>query len=69
MQEIDPRIRRARLLLQQALEKLLEKEDFERISVQDIAEIATVNRVTCYDHYTDNCPCWSAWPEAASRNC
>jgi AcrR family transcriptional regulator len=56
-------------LLQQALEKLLEKEDFERISVQDIAEIATVNRVTCYDHYTDNSPCWSAWPEAASRNC
>jgi AcrR family transcriptional regulator len=50
---IDPRIRRTRLLLQQALEDLLQKKDFDKISVQDIAEAATVNRATFYDHYSD----------------
>jgi AcrR family transcriptional regulator len=50
---VDPRIRRTRQLLHQALVKLLEKKDFDKISVQDIAEAATVNRVTFYDHYTD----------------
>jgi AcrR family transcriptional regulator len=50
---IDPRIRRTRQLLQQALGKLLETRDFEKISVQDIAEQATLNRATFYDHYPD----------------
>jgi AcrR family transcriptional regulator len=50
---VDPRIRRTRHLLQQALEKLLESKEFEDISVQDITEAATVNRATFYDHYTD----------------
>jgi AcrR family transcriptional regulator len=50
---VDPRIRRTRHLLQQALEKLLETKDFESISVQDIAEAATLNRATFYDHYPD----------------
>jgi len=50
---VDPRIRRTRLLLQQALEKLLETQEFEKISVQDIADAATVNRATFYDHYSD----------------
>ncbi len=53
-QEIrDPRIRRTRHLLHQALGKLLETKEFEKISVQDIAEAATVNRATFYDHYPD----------------
>ena len=50
---LDPRIRRTRQLLQQALEKLLETKEFDKISVQDIADQATVNRATFYDHYTD----------------
>jgi AcrR family transcriptional regulator len=50
---LDPRIRRTRLLLQQALEKQLETQEFEKISVQDIADAATVNRATFYDHYSD----------------
>jgi AcrR family transcriptional regulator len=50
---LDPRIRRTRDLLQQALDKLLEKKEFEKISVHDITELATVNRATFYDHYTD----------------
>jgi AcrR family transcriptional regulator len=50
---IDPRIRRTRQLLQQALGSLLETREFETISVQDITDAATVNRATFYDHYTD----------------
>jgi AcrR family transcriptional regulator len=52
-ESVDPRIRRTRLLLQQALGKLLETKEFEKISVQDIAEAATLNRATFYDHYAD----------------
>src|SRR5271155_5038917 len=50
---LDPRIRRTRLMLQQALGTLLETKEFENISVQDIAEAATLNRATFYDHYPD----------------
>src|SRR5580700_10727219 len=50
---LDPRIRRTRDLLQQALDKLLETKEFEKISVHDITEAATVNRATFYDHYAD----------------
>lgn len=51
--ELDPRIRRTRLALQQALGRLLETKEFGGISVQEIAEAAMVNRATFYDHYTD----------------
>src|ERR1700676_1259438 len=50
---LDPRIRRTRQLLQQALGKLLETKEFDEISVQDITEAATVNRATFYDQYAD----------------
>ena len=50
---VDPRIRRTRLLLQEALGNLLTHKEFDQISVQDIAEAATVNRATFYDHYPD----------------
>lgn len=49
----DPRIRRTRRLLQGALRSLLQSRSFEDLSVQDIADAATVNRATFYDHYTD----------------
>jgi AcrR family transcriptional regulator len=52
-QIVDPRIRRTRQLLQLALEKLLTTKEFDKISVQDISEAATVNRATFYDHYPD----------------
>lgn len=49
----DPRQKRTRRLLQDALRKLLQEKPFEEILVQDIADAATVNRATFYDHYTD----------------
>ena len=53
LETLDPRIRRTRQLMQQALANLLEKKEFDEISVQDIADAATINRATFYDHYTD----------------
>jgi AcrR family transcriptional regulator len=50
---MDPRIRRTRRLLRDALRALLKKKAFDEISVQDISEEATVNRATFYDHYRD----------------
>jgi len=50
---MDPRVRRTRQMLFDALRALLQEKDFEKISVQDIAEKATLNRATFYDHYPD----------------
>jgi AcrR family transcriptional regulator len=50
---LDPRIKRTRLLLQEALLRLLQKKNFDEISVQDVAEEATLNRGTLYAHYDD----------------
>ena len=50
---MDPRVRRTRELLVNALQKVLETKSFEELSIQDIAEAATVNRATFYDHYPD----------------
>jgi AcrR family transcriptional regulator len=52
-ENLDPRIQRTRLLLQEALGKLLETKGFEEISVGDVADAAGVNRATFYDHYAD----------------
>jgi AcrR family transcriptional regulator len=49
----DPRILRSRRLLMDSLAKLLIKKDFEDISVQEIADEATLNRGTFYLHYPD----------------
>ncbi len=52
-EKLDPRIRRTRDLLHSALRKLLQEKEFDKISVQDIAEAATLNRATFYAHYSD----------------
>ena len=51
--QLDPRVRRTRQLLVDALQKVLETKSFEELSIQDIADAATVNRATFYDHYPD----------------
>jgi AcrR family transcriptional regulator len=52
-EKLDPRIRRTRDLLHGALRQLLQQKEFDKISVQDIAEAATLNRATFYAHYSD----------------
>ena len=49
----DPRMRRTRQLLQEALRRLLQTKRLDEILVQDITDAATVNRATFYDHYAD----------------
>jgi AcrR family transcriptional regulator len=49
----DPRILRSRRMLMDSLAKLLSKKEFEDISVQEIADEATLNRATFYLHYPD----------------
>jgi len=51
--KVDPRIKRTRQLLQQALMELMAEKSFQAITVRDIAERATVNRVTFYAHFED----------------
>ncbi len=49
----DPRILRSRRMLMDSLAKLLIQKEFEDISVQEIADEATLNRGTFYLHYPD----------------
>lgn len=51
--QLDPRIKRTRELLKQALISLMMEKSFQAITVQDIAQKATVNRVTFYAHFAD----------------
>lgn len=51
--DVDPRIRRTRILLQDALFHLLKSKPFESVTVQDITTEATVSRATFYSHYLD----------------
>ncbi|MGZ3667245.1 MAG: TetR family transcriptional regulator [Ktedonobacterales bacterium] len=53
MNEADPRVKRTRKLLQEAFMELLAEKSFHAISVQDIAERATLNRATFYAHFED----------------
>src|ERR1700739_1322328 len=49
----DPRVLRSRQMLMQALVRLLARKEFDDISVQEIADEATLNRATFYLHYPD----------------
>src|SRR5450432_1297166 len=49
----DPRILRSRRMLMEALVRLLTQKEFEDISIQEIADEATLNRATFYLHYPD----------------
>ena len=50
---VDPRVLRSRQLLMAALAKLLDRKEFDDISIQEIADEATLNRATFYLHYPD----------------
>ncbi len=49
----DPRILRSRRMLMEALVRLLDQKEFDEISIQEIADEATLNRATFYLHYPD----------------
>ena len=50
---MDPRILRSRRMLMEALDMLLTRKEFDDISIQEIADEATLNRATFYLHYPD----------------
>src|SRR5580693_4157242 len=49
----DPRVLRSRQMLMEALLRLLSRKEFDDISIQEIADEATLNRATFYLHYPD----------------
>jgi len=49
----DPRIVRTRQLIVRAFQELLGEKDFEALTIQEIADRATINRVTFYAHFED----------------
>ncbi len=52
-EKLDPRVKRTRLLLEQAFMGLIQEKGFQAVTVQDIAERAGVNRATFYAHFAD----------------
>ncbi|WP_310551672.1 TetR/AcrR family transcriptional regulator [Paenibacillus glufosinatiresistens] len=51
--KVDPRVLRTRRLLKQAFFELLQEREVDKITVNQLAERATINRVTFYLHYRD----------------
>jgi AcrR family transcriptional regulator len=64
----DPRILRSRRMLMEALVRLLKKKEFEDVSVQEIADEATLNRATFYLHYPDKNALLQAMTETRFRD-
>jgi AcrR family transcriptional regulator len=52
-ERLDPRVKRTRQFLRQALWELIPEKGYEAITIQDIADRATLNRTTFYLHYRD----------------
>ena len=59
--DTDPRVRRTRQLLLRAFTELQKEKSLYSISVQDIAERATVNRATFYAHFEDKYALMDGW--------
>ena len=51
--KLDPRVKRTRILVEQAFMDVLREKGFQTITVQDITERAGVNRATFYAHFDD----------------
>src|SRR5882762_11884135 len=49
---IDRRSLRTKAMLQHALNSLIQKKDYEAITIKDICDAANVGRSTFYAHYT-----------------
>jgi len=64
----DPRILRSRRRLMDSLAKLLNEKEFEDISVQEITDVAMLNRATFYLHYPDKNALLQAMTESRFRD-
>lgn len=53
VKDADPRVKRTRQLLYQALMELWQEKGLRAITVQDLTERATINRATFYAHFQD----------------
>src|SRR5579859_4036306 len=53
MNELDPRVRRTRQALREALIALMLEQNYDTITIQDITERAGLRRATFYLHYHD----------------
>lgn len=49
----DLRVRRTRMLIENGFLELIEKKDFQSITIQEIADRAMINRATFYRHFDD----------------
>ncbi len=59
--EVDPRVRRTRAALRDALARLLSERAFEDITLLEIAEAADLNRATIYKHHADKVALLDSW--------
>src|SRR6202049_1215460 len=64
----DPRILRSRRMLMDSMAKLLLQKEFDDISVQEIADDATLNRAPFYLHYPDKNALLQAMTESRFRD-
>lgn len=53
MKKEDQRIKVTKILIKEALSKLLKEKDFNKISIKELCELAGINRGTFYSHYKD----------------
>ena len=68
MDSTDPRILRSRRMLMDAMATLLSKKEFDDISIQEIADEATLNRATFYLHYPDKSALLQAMTDVRFRD-
>ncbi len=61
--DLDPRVKRTRQMLFQALEELLHEKGFDAITMQHIARRSTLNRGTIYAHFQDKFALLAAFVE------
>lgn len=53
MKKEDQRIKVTKILIKEALSKLLQQKEFDKISIKELCEVAGINRGTFYSHYKD----------------
>lgn len=63
----DPRVLRTRQLIREAFRDLLQSKGFDSITINDIAQSATINRATFYAHYEDKYALLEEFTEQAFR--